>query len=130
MFDPYYMPQGQQLNQVSGVDDVLAAQIPRGSTVAFFHRNEDIFFIKSSDDQGRCGKPRAFRFSEIDIDDLMPVTLTRAEFAEMKEMLKNAQLIIQQQQSGQAVQPAETGQPNRQDTKPVADPTNAQKRKS
>lgn len=103
MFDPYYS-MGQQLNEVSGVDEVINAQIPRNSTVAFFHRNEDIFFVKSSDERGNCGDPRAFRFKEIDIEELRPVTMSRAEYNELKEMLKNAKLIIQQQKQQQTIQ--------------------------
>lgn len=125
MFDPYFNPQPQQLNEVSSVDEVINAQIPRNSTVAFFHRNEDIFFVKSSDERGNCGDPRAFRFSEIDIEELRPVTMTRAEYNELKEMLENAKLIIQQQKQQQTIQPAQAAKTNRKTAEHDADNADA-----
>lgn len=126
MYDPYIW-QGQQLNRVNSVDDVLNAQIPRGSSVAFFHNADDVFFVKVTDERGNCESVRAFRFHEIDIDELRPVTMTRAEYNELKEMLENAKLIIQQQQQArlavQSAQPA--AEPHCKGAKPDADPGNA-----
>ena len=98
MYDePYYGFERQsQLNRVSGLAEVNKMRIPKGSTVPFFHDSEDIFFIKSSDADGMGVSVRAFEFHEIDIADLEPVTMTRAEFNEWKELLANAKLIIQQ----------------------------------
>ena len=96
MYDPYYpqFERPQALNRVSTVEEVRKANIPRGSTVPFFHDSEDIFFIKSVD-QDMGATIRAFEFHEINISDLEPVTMTRAEFNEWKELLDRAKFIIQ-----------------------------------
>ena len=97
MYDePYYgFERPVQLNRVSGIAEVNKARIPRNSSVPFFHDSEDVFFVKSSDPDGMNITVRAFEFHEIDIADLEPVTMTRAEFNEWKELLENAKLIIQ-----------------------------------
>ena len=98
MYDePYYgFERPVQLNRVSGIAEVNKARIPRNSSVPFFHDSEDVFFVKSSDPDGMNITVRAFEFHEIDIADLEPVTMTRAELNEWKEILENAKLIIQQ----------------------------------
>lgn len=93
--DPVYGYGSVQLNRVNGLDDVTKAHIPRNSTVAFFHNSEDIFFIKTSDASGMCDPVRAFRFEEIDVSELAPVVMTRAEYNKWKELLDHAEHIIQ-----------------------------------
>lgn len=109
MFDDGYygFERPMQLNRINGLEDVQKARIPRNSTVPFFHATEDLFFIKTSDPDGMGATVRAFEFREVEIADLEPVTMTRAEFNEWKELLANAKLIIQQ--AGQ--QPAAPAEP-------------------
>lgn len=95
--DSYYgFERPVQLNQAHSLEDVRKARIPRDSSVPFFHATEDLFFIKKSDPDGMGATIRAFEFHEVEISDLEPVTMTRAEFNEWKELLNNAKLIIQQ----------------------------------
>lgn len=96
MFNGYGRP--MQLPRVSSLEEFNQQRIPPNSTVAGFHNAEDIFFIKSSDSTGQCSPTRAFRFEEIDIAELTPVSMSKKEFDEMKEMFRYVQQFIQAQQ--------------------------------
>lgn len=68
MFNPYqfnFQPQVQQLIRVSGIDGAKAYQMGANSSVALFHENEDVFYIKSTDGAG-FPTIHAYRFEPID----------------------------------------------------------------
>lgn len=101
MFGGYARP--TQLPRVGSLEEFNQIRIPPNSTVAYFHNSEDLFFVKSSDQAGQCSATRAFRFTEIDVSELTPVTMSRADFNEMMEAFKYVKQFVQERQ-----QPAET----------------------
>ena len=69
MFNPYQFnfqpqPQTQQLIRVSGMDGAKAYQMGANSSVALFHENDDVFYIKSTDGAG-FPTIHAYRFEPI-----------------------------------------------------------------
>lgn len=68
---PYQQPYQQPINgltQVVGIDGAKAYQIPPNSRVPLFDSNEDIFYVKSSDNEGKS-TIRIFKFEEVKNDD-------------------------------------------------------------
>ena len=107
MFQPYYGPfqpnyNGQALSliRVNGMDEAKAYQIPSNSTVALFDANENILYVKSSDNAG-FSTIRTFAFTEVNISAQSPTEgnyISRTEFEQFKtEVLGYAQQLVQQQ---------------------------------
>lgn len=112
-------PQGysggqQQLIRVNGMEGARDYQLAPNSCVALFDGNENIMYIKSTDQQG-FPNIRAFHFEEFSegmdqhggsapMDMGSQQFVTRREFDELKEMIEGGKQLIssdqQQQQSG------------------------------
>lgn len=127
MFDPNWSQVPQQLNRIGSLDDLKNVRLPRGSSAPYFFANEDIFIIRATDDYGQQLPDRAFRFEEISIEELTPVSMSRAEFNEMKEMFKYVQQFIQAQQSADLREPEKSDSGSRSDRQRNS---SAEKRKS
>lgn len=99
MFDDYFASYGYprqmqpvQLIRVPGLDAVKAYGMPPNSSIPFFEEDNDVFYVKSTDGAG-FPTIQKFNFSPADEPTAAPPRdyITRAEFEELKEMLKNAQ---------------------------------------
>jgi hypothetical protein len=106
-YNPYYnmnpnytRPTIQQGNisviRVTGIDGAKAFAMPPNSSVALFDGNEDIFYLKTTDGAG-FPTIRTFKFYPVEnADTLNSEYVTRKEFNELKEIINNVKLNIQQ----------------------------------
>lgn len=83
---------GQKLNRVSGIDDVNRFQVGPNSEVPLFETDDDVFYVKASDQNGNI-VTRRFRFYEESMDGAKYVT--NDEFNKFKEEVLNGQQSIQ-----------------------------------
>lgn len=85
-----FLPQGQQLIRVNGLEGAKAYQMGANSTVALFDSNNDIMYVKNTDGAG-FGSIRAFKFSEMNLNSSAPVSeyVTKNEFEELKKEVQN-----------------------------------------
>lgn len=84
------------LIRVSGMAGANAFSMPRSSALALFDENEDIFYVKTTDDAG-FGTVRAFTFTPVEVKTNQSEYINRQEFNQlmekidqMKEMMSNA----------------------------------------
>lgn len=82
--------QPKSLIRVNGIDGAKAYQVMPRETVALFDGNDDIFYVKSTDDGG-FPTIKAYRFSEIDLTGAKPTNdyVTKSEFEELKKEVQN-----------------------------------------
>lgn len=88
-----YVPQEppQNLTRVNGIEGAKAYQMPANSTVALFHTNEDIMYVKSTDGAG-FPSIRTFSFTEIKENTKVSQNsdyISRQEFEDFKKELMN-----------------------------------------
>ena len=92
----------QNLIRVNGIDGAKAYQMPANSTVALFDNNEDIMYIKTTDEAG-FPAIRTFAFNEV-VANTNPIQdtadyVTRDEFNKLKEELLNGKQSISRSKS-------------------------------
>lgn len=83
--------QAQNLIRVNGIEGAKAYQMPANSTVALFHSNDDIMYVKSTDGAG-FPSIRTFTFTEkLNVEGKSPDVeyISREEFEEFKKELMN-----------------------------------------
>lgn len=98
-FLPYQQyQQRQQLIRVNGIDGARAYQMPPNSTVALFDANNDLMYIKCTDGAG-FATTRVFSFIEQKETQTPTASefVTRKEFEELKEVLKNGKQSVSEQ---------------------------------
>lgn len=94
--------QTQNLIRVNGIEGAKAYQMPANSTVALFHSNDDIMYVKSTDGAG-FPSIRTFAFTEVK-EQNKPIQqvdyISREEFEEFKkELMDNGKQSIQRSKS-------------------------------
>lgn len=91
--------QNQQLISVNGIDSARAYPVMPNSRIALFDNNEDVVYIKSTDDQG-FSNIRAFRLNEFSPDvqtaQQSNSFVTREEFNQLKQEIMNGKQLVQQ----------------------------------
>lgn len=90
---PYnsFNPYPERLTRVNGYEEAKAFRILRpNSTVALFDSNEDVFYIKSTDESG-FSSIRIFRFEEVkEVPTNQPSEyVTKEEFEKFREEMLN-----------------------------------------
>lgn len=124
MYQPYfngsqylnpYQPQSNNLIRVNGLEGAKAYQVAPNSTMALFDANEDIMYVKSSDNAG-FPTIRIFAFKEIQNEVRTAPAgdyISRKEFEDFKtEVLNYGQQLIQQRQAEQHRRSTDTGKGN------------------
>lgn len=93
-YNPYMsLPQqGNQINWVNGVEGAKAWQLqPNSNTILLDSENENIFYIKVSDNVGMCTL-RTFRYEEISSDAIKDSYVTKDELKAEVETIVNSLL--------------------------------------
>lgn len=91
----YQQQQNPSLIRVTGLDGAKAYQMPPNSVVPLFDSDNDVMYIKSTDGAG-FPTIRAFNFTPYEPLQ-MPTPndyVTRAEFEELKGMIKNGKQFV------------------------------------
>ena len=94
--------QTQNLIRVNGIEGAKAYQMPANSTVALFHSNDDIMYVKSTDGAG-FPSIRTFAFTEkLNVEGKSQDVeyISREEFEKFKkELMNNGKQSIQRSKS-------------------------------
>lgn len=115
-FQPLQMPiqmanqlvsNSNQLLRVNGLEGAKAYQMPPNSTVALFDANDDVFYVKNSD-SGGFSSVKAYTFALMEEKSVNKSNITtedyvtRAEFEELKEMIKDGKQFVSKSKSKQS----------------------------
>ena len=109
---------GQKLNRINGIDEVNRFQIGPNSEVPLFQTDDDVFYVKVSDQNGNV-TTRRFRFYEESMEGAKYVT--NDEFNKFKEEVLNGQQSIQQLIKQQSAGPRKYKSNKRYDERPAYD---------
>ena len=94
---PPSMLSGQKLSEAADINEAKSYVIGMNSTVPIFDKNEDVFYLKSTDIYGNVTSFRKFRYTEeIEKPPIDDRYITADQFNTFKEEMLNAQHSIQQ----------------------------------